>query len=75
MKKEIRPIISTKTYEKVTKLLDLQVQIGFDKSLNIILKRYIELEKFYKKNLKMGKASPTPTSHELSTNQTGDLSL
>jgi hypothetical protein len=75
LKKEIRPVISAETYEQVTKLVDLHIQIGFDKSLNVILQRYAELEKFYKKNVNVEIALPSPPHTNGSPNKQGNHSL
>ena len=47
--KEYRPIVSTETYDDVLSLLALPISISFDKSLKILIKRYRQYEKHFKK--------------------------
>ena len=45
-----RPVIPNEITDEVNKLIDLPVQIGFDKALKILLVNYEKYQKFYKKH-------------------------
>ena len=45
--KEIRPVVSSKTYDDVISAINLPVVVGFDKSLRILIERYHHYEKYF----------------------------